>query len=233
MIPKKIHYCWFGGRPLTEEVKTYIETWKLNLPDYEIKQWDETNFDVDSYLYTRQAYFAKRFAFVSDVARLVALVNEGGIYLDTDIIIKRPFPVEWLNLNGFGSFEHDKYVQTGVMACCQGHPIFQEFLKLYDDLSFFKKTSYDITTNVARFTAILEAAGFKMNNELQTIDEFTVFPQKYLCANDWRTGKYDDDSTFAIHDFKGAWGRDALRSALKFQLEMLKTIVKWNISKLY
>ena len=95
MIPKIIHYCWFGGNPLPDDVKAYMETWRQHFPDFKIKQWDESNFDVNALKYTRQAYFAKKFAFVSDVARLHALVSEGGLYLDTDILIKKPFPSEW------------------------------------------------------------------------------------------------------------------------------------------
>lgn len=212
---------------MPEDVKVYMETWRRHLPDFEIKQWDESNFDVNARLYTRQAYFAKRFAFVSDVARLYALMTEGGLYLDTDILIKKPFPIQWFDLDGFGSFEHDKYVQTGVMAACQDNPIIKKFLELYDKRSFFKGLNYDITTNVKAFTDIMIGQGFEMNNATQTIDCFTLFPQELLCANDWRNGRYDTDETFAVHDFSGAWGRDALKSIVKYRVLTAITILKW------
>lgn len=230
MIPKTIHYCWFGGKPLPDDVKAYMETWRQHFPDFKIKQWDESNFDVNALKYTRQAYYAKRFAFVSDVARLHALVSEGGLYLDTDILIKRPFPSEWFDLDGFGSFEHDIYVQTGVMAASKGNPIMHEFLEQYNDRSFFKGLNYDITTNVKLFTDIMSGHGFIMNNYAQTVNGFSLFPQEYLCANDWKTGRYDSDETYAIHDFGGAWGRDALKSILKYRINTAYTIFKWHIT---
>lgn len=230
MIPKKIHYCWFGGKPLPEDVKSYIASWQKYMPDFTIKQWDESNFDVNALLYTRQAYFAKKYAFVSDVARLKALVDEGGLYLDTDILIKRPFPTEWFDLDGFGSFEHNVYAQTGVMACSANYPLFERFLESYKDDCFFKGIKYDITTNVARFTEILCDAGFKMNNIKQTINGFTLFPQEYLCANDWKSGRYDSDITYAIHEFKGGWGREALNAKVKYYASMIRTILRWRLT---
>ena len=229
MIPKIIHYCWFGGAPLPDDVKAYIATWREHFPDFEIKQWDESNFDVNALTYTRQAYFAKKYAFVSDVARLHALVTEGGLYFDTDILVKKPFPEEWFALDGFGSFEHDSYVQTGIIASSKGNPLMCEFHKLYDERRFFKGLNYDITTNVTLFSSIMARHGFIMNNREQSIEKFTLFPQLYLCANDWRTGRYDSDDTYAIHDFKGAWGRDALQKAMKYRLNALITILHWHM----
>lgn len=229
MIPKIIHYCWFGHNPITPEVSAYIRTWKENFPEFKIKKWDEDNFDVNALIYTRQAYYAKRYAFVSDVARLHALVNEGGLYFDTDILIKKPFPEGWFTLDGFSSFEHDIYVQTGVIASCAHNVILSEFLNSYNDRKFFQGLKFDITTNVSIFTEIMEKYGFLMNNKDQTINNFRLFPQEYLCANDWQKGRYDDINTYAIHDFKGGWGRDALKSALGYKLRTFQTIFKWHL----
>ena len=200
MIPKIIHYCWFGGSPLPDDVKAYITTWCENFPDFEIKQWDESNFDVNRLLYTRQAYFARKYAFVSDVARLYALATDGGLYLDTDILIKKPFPEEWFDLEGFGSFEHDKYVETGLIASSKGGSIISEFLEYYKTFSFFKGLTFDMTTNVIRFTRFMQSRGFEMNNNEQSVDKFTLFPQQLLCGKDWQKGRYDDETTFAVHD---------------------------------
>jgi hypothetical protein len=232
MIPKKIHYCWFGGKPLPDDVIEYINSWRRFFPDFEIIQWDETNFNIDALKYTRQAYFAKRYAFVSDVARLYALLNEGGIYFDTDIIVKKPFPSEWFELDGFAGFEHDKYIQTGVIASCPKNPIIQEFLCSYRNRSFFNSFSFDITTNVVVFTSLMKKAGFNMNNQEQEIDCFRLFPQIYLCGNDWITGRYDTRETYAIHDFKGAWGHDAIKSIISFKVRALYIIIKWHIKDL-
>ncbi len=89
-IPKIIHYCWFGGNPLPQMAQRCIDSWKKYLPDYEIKQWDETNFDVNIIPYTRQAYEAKKYAFVSDYARFLILYQYGGLYFDTDVEVIKP-----------------------------------------------------------------------------------------------------------------------------------------------
>ena len=103
MIPKIIHYCWFGGNPLPDEVKKYMETWKKYCPDYEIKEWNEDNFDLNAYPYVREAYDHRKFAFVTDVVRLYALYTEGGIYMDTDVgILSKSIPQ--LLLNGSSLF---------------------------------------------------------------------------------------------------------------------------------
>ena len=108
MIPKKIHYCWFGGNPLPVLAQKCIESWKKYLPDHEIIEWNEDNFDINEYEYAKEAYYAKKYAFVSDVARLHALVNEGGIYLDTDIKFLKGLPDSLLEGKGFLSFENNQ-----------------------------------------------------------------------------------------------------------------------------
>lgn len=127
MIPKIIHYCWFGRKPKPQKVLEYIETWKKFFPDFEMKEWNEDNFDVNMMPYTKEAYYAKKYAFVSDVARLYALVHEGGIYFDTDIRVVKRFSDELLNSHGFLGFEHDVLITTGVMACEAECPILKTF----------------------------------------------------------------------------------------------------------
>lgn len=88
-IPKIIHYCWFGGKPLPEEAKCFIDTWKKYCPEYHIQQWNENNFDINQNQYCREAYAAKKWAFVADYVRLKVLYEYGGIYMDTDVEIKK------------------------------------------------------------------------------------------------------------------------------------------------
>lgn len=229
MIPKTIHYCWFGGKPLPGDVRSYMETWRKHLPDFEIKQWDESNFDVNTLLYTRQAYYAGKYAFVSDVARLHALVKDGGLYLDTDILIKKPFPEEWFDLKGFGSFEHDRFVETGLIASESGNPFIVEFLDYYKSLRFFKLLSFDLTPNVIRFTRFMQSKGFEMNNTEQTVNGFTLFPQQLLCGKDWEKGRYDDDNTYAVHDYAGTWGREILSHVFKHICQSAGCVLKWHL----
>lgn len=111
MIPKIIHYCWFGGKPLPDEVKYYISTWQKYCPDYEIKEWNESNFDVNQNQYCREAYETKKWAFVSDYARLKILYEYGGIYMDTDVEVCKP--LDHLASYGFWSgFESESQIQT-------------------------------------------------------------------------------------------------------------------------
>lgn len=231
MIPKIIHYCWFGGKPITPKVKSYIATWREHLPDYAIKRWDESNFEVSARKYTRQAQFAGKYAFISDVARLHALVEEGGVYFDTDILVKKSFPDHWLENAGFGSFEHDKYVETGLIAAEKGNVLIQDFLSFYDEADFFRGLRFDMTTNVVRFTKYMQSKGFVMDNVEQCVHGFRLFPQQLLCGKDWQKGRYDDHSTYAVHDYAGTWTDDGAMSALRQKAQMAIKILQWKLKK--
>ena len=123
MIPKKIHYCWFGGNPLPPLAKKCIASWKKYCPDYEIKEWNETNFDVNALAYTREAFEARKWAFITDVVRLQALVTEGGIYMDTDVEVLKPLD-SLLQYEAVSGFESETQIPTGLMACRDSQPYF-------------------------------------------------------------------------------------------------------------
>lgn len=202
MIPKIIHYCWFGRQPKPQRVLDYIKTWQCFLPDFTIKEWNEENFDVNMMEYTKEAYFAKKYAFVSDVARLYALSREGGIYFDTDIRLVKRFSDDLLKSNGFLGYEHEEYVTTGVMASAKNNPIINEILNGYFRRSFFKGIKFDESTNVSYITKYFKQRGLNCNNQYQIFDGFVFLPQVYLCANDWRTRTfYNTEETYAIHEF--------------------------------
>lgn len=206
MIPKKIHYCWFGRKPKPDSVLKYIQTWIDKMPDYEIIEWNEDNFDVNIYAYTKEAYFAGKYAFVSDVARLYALFNNGGIYFDTDIKVVKAFDNELMMNDAFIGFEHDRYIGTAVIACNKNEPIIEEFLDVYKKIHFFTNFKYDETTNVFRITELFNKKGLILNNYKQKIENFVVYPQNYFSAKHFRTGEYYNDSnTYAIHDFMCSW----------------------------
>lgn len=114
MIPKKIHYVWLGHGEKNDHIKKCMQSWKELLPDWEIKEWNEDNFDLDSFDFTRQSYDKKQYAFTSDVVRLYALYVEGGVYLDTDVMLYKPLD-EFLNDAGFTGFEDVDYPATAVM----------------------------------------------------------------------------------------------------------------------
>ena len=135
MIPKIIHYCWFGGNPLPELAKKCIASWKLYCPDYEIKEWNESNFDLNYCDYVREAYDSKNWAFVSDVARLYALVTEGGIYMDTDVEVIKPLD-NLLKYHAVSGFETETTIPTGLIAGEKENPMLKELLYEYKNIHF-------------------------------------------------------------------------------------------------
>ena len=124
MIPKIIHYCWFGGKNLPPLAKRCIASWKKYLPDYEIKEWNESNFDINCCDYVREAYQAKKWAFVTDYVRLFVLVNEGGIYMDTDVEVIGSLDY-FLENEAFSGLENSSYISTGIMASERNFKLFE------------------------------------------------------------------------------------------------------------
>ena len=136
MIDKRIYYCWFGKGKKSQLNESCINSWKKFCPDYEIVRWDESNFDVNCCDYVREAYEAKKWAFVSDYARLKALVDNGGVYMDTDVEVIRPID-EFLSEEAFSGFESPKKIPTGIMACEKGFAPFAEMLDDYQNRHFY------------------------------------------------------------------------------------------------
>lgn len=137
-IPKIIHYCWFGGGPISEADRKCMESWKKYCPDYKIIEWNEQNFEISANRYAQQAYEAKKYAFVSDYVRLAVVYEYGGIYLDTDVELVRPLD-ELLELPGFMGFQNNNEVATGLgFGACKGNPVVQALLRDYDALDFIK-----------------------------------------------------------------------------------------------
>ncbi len=206
MIPQKIHYCWFGRGEKPELAVKCIESWKKYLPEYEIIEWNEDNFDLDMYPYVREAYDARKFAFVTDVVRLWAMYTYGGIYMDTDVEVLKPLD-SLLNFEAVSGFESEAQIPTGLMACREGFALFKELLDEYDGLHFVKPDgTFDTTTNVYRITETCLRHGFVPNGKLQTIEGFTLLPADYLCPKSWETGKITlTPNTLCIHHFSGSW----------------------------
>ena len=209
MIPKIIHYCWFGGNPLPELANKCIDSWKKYCPDYEIKEWNENNFDLNYCDYVKEAYQSKKWAFVSDVVRLYALVNEGGIYMDTDVEVIKSLD-SLLEYQAVSGFETDTMIPTGLMASEKNNLMFKKLLDEYQDSHFILKDgSLDKTTNVIRITDACSKYGFVPNNTKQTINSFTLLPKDFLCPKNIETGKIEiTENTLTIHHFNGSWLSD-------------------------
>lgn len=206
-IPKILHYCWFGGKPKLPLAEKCIRSWRKFCPDFEIREWNESNFDLEQVpAYVRQAYEAGRWAFVTDYVRLRALTEVGGVYLDTDVEIVRPLD-PFLKHEAFAGFEHLERVQTGVLACRKGFPLFQEFLAYYDTAVFRRPDgSMDTTTNVEILTGICRKKGLVFNDTFQVVDGLAVYPREVFCPVDYDTMKLKKTrKTVTIHWFSGSW----------------------------
>ena len=207
MIPKTIHYCWFGGNELPPLAKKCIKSWKKYCKGYKIIKWDESNFDISSApLYVRQAYDAKKWAFVSDYVRLWAMVNYGGIYMDTDVeVVKKLNP--FLKHKAFSGFESDTNIPTGIMACEKKFPMFEKFLKYYDDAIFIKSDgTMNTTTNVKLITDECLKHGLIQNNSFQVVEGFALYPNEFFCPINLDSDSFDrTERTTTIHWFNGSW----------------------------
>lgn len=207
MIPKIIHYCWFGGKPMPRLAQTCIRSWKKHCPGYELKLWDESNFDLNQYPYAKEAYNSGKYAFVTDVVRLHALYHEGGIYMDTDVEVLKPLD-EFLHHHAFSGFESDTRVPTGIMASEKGGRWAKENLAYYDGKHFIKEDgSLDMTTNVTTITDYMVQQGLLLNNTYQEIDGlFTMYPRDYFCPKDFLTQEIEmSPNTACIHHFNMSW----------------------------
>jgi mannosyltransferase OCH1-like enzyme len=207
MIPKVIHYCWFGGNPLPPLAVKCIESWKKHCPDYEIKEWNESNFDVNFNEYSKEAYKAKKWAFVSDVARLHVIYTEGGIYLDTDVEIIKPLDC-FLNSTMFIGFENNEFIATGLgFGAEENFHIVKKMLDIYNDISFLNPNgTFDTTPCPEYNTEIMRQEGFIINNTKQTIKNVTVYSTEYFCPKDYKTNKLKiTPNTHTIHHYDASW----------------------------
>ena len=207
MIPKVIHYCWFGRGQMPELALMCIESWKKFLPDYEIKEWNEDNFDLDMYPYVREAYDNRKFAFVTDVVRLFALYTEGGIYMDTDVeVLKSLDP--FLHHHAFSGFEDEHNIPTGIMASEKGGKWAKDNLDYYNGRHFVMEDgTLDLTTNVVTITNYMLPLGLKQNNTFQDFPKLiTFYPKDYFCPKDAATGYVIlSDNSVTIHHFNASW----------------------------
>lgn len=207
MIPKIIHYCWFGGNPLPPLAIKCIASWKKYLPEYEIKEWNESNFAMNQFPFAKEALEHRKFAFISDVCRLHALKEEGGIYMDTDVEVLRSLDV-FLGKSAFSGFENDDFVPTGIMASEKDGKWVTELLQYYDNRSFIKSNGEpDTVSNTFIITQMMKKKGFEMNNSYQELDNYVAFyPNDYFCPKSYKTGDIElTENSYCIHHFAKSW----------------------------
>ena len=215
MIPKKIHYCWFGRNPLPESALKCIESWRKYLPDYEIIEWNEDNFDVNAIPYTTQAYQVKKYAFVSDYARFKVLYEHGGLYFDTDVEVIRPMkdiiatgPFMGFEINPCKSRQYGA-VNPGVGIGVEQHnSLYKEILDYYSSLSFILPDGrYNISDAVVNITTReLVKAGLQDISGIQKVAGIFIYPADYFNPLDDATGQLDITvNTHTIHWFTKSW----------------------------
>ncbi len=207
MIPKKIHYCWFGGKELPNEAKKCIESWKKYCPDYEIIQWNENNYDINKNQYVKYTYENKKYAFLTDYVRLDVIYNEGGIYLDTDVELLKPLD-ELLNCDGYMGMEQVGKVATGLgFGAKKGNPIIKENKEYYETYdprdkngNFRKIICVEVTSK------LLKEKGMKEINEIQNINGMIIYTIEYFCPKVMGTNKLKiTQNTYSIHHYTASW----------------------------
>jgi len=207
MIPKIIHYCWFGRGEMPELAKKCIASWHKHMPDWEYRLWNEDNFDVNQIPYTKEAYEAKKYAFVTDYVRLYALCLEGGVYMDTDVEVLKPLN-DLLGLSAFTGYEGSKTMPpvTGIMASEADGQWVKEQLDSYSDAHFINPDStLDMTTNTIRISRLMRSNGFIQDGKYQIYKDLHVFPTDYFCPRQ-TTGEFLlTENTYCDHHFMGTW----------------------------
>lgn len=208
-IPKKIYYCWFGHNSKPQKVLECIASWKKYCPSYEIIECNENNFDIDQCpLYVKQAYNEKKWAFVTDYARLKIVYENGGIYLDTDVELKKSLD-KLLNNSAYFGLEDGIHINTGLgFGAVRECKILKELMDDYENISFLMEDgSYNMETCPSRNTKIFLKHGLKQNNKKQMLDgNIKILPSIYMCPIDYNTGKYKHSCrTISVHWFSSSW----------------------------
>ena len=215
MIPRIIHYCWFGGNPLPILAVRCIDSWKKYFPDFEIREWNENNFDVNIVPYTQEAYAAKKYAFVSDYARFWILYKYGGLYFDTDVEVIKPMN-DIIARGPFMGCENE--VKDGGATALSVAPglglgvnpglgLYKDLLDLYGTLHFVNTdNSFNFKTVVEYTTELLVKNGLKNQNVIQQCAGVWIYPKDYFCPIDYRTNKMQlSENTRTIHHFAASW----------------------------
>ena len=205
MIPKIIHYCWFGNNKKSKLTKKCIDSWCKICPDFEIREWNEENFDVNICEYTKQAYENKKWAFVSDYCRFYVLNKFGGIYLDTDVELLKS-PEQFLS-SPFMGFETASSVNTGLITGCNvGDSLCKAMLDEYNSDKFIIDGNMNLKTVCERVTDFLQKDGLILNNTTQEVGNYVIYDSSYFNPYDVNTGKTNiNDNTVSIHHFAASW----------------------------
>ena len=215
-IPKILHYCWFGGKEFPKREAKCFKSWNRFLSGFTFKRWDESNFDINSNDYVREAYETNKYMYVSDYARLLALYNEGGLYLDTDCLVKKDFS-PLFNCDAFTGFGGDNAeIAAHCLAFPKNHPFVKECLDSYKNEKFIEEDgSLNLLTINERMTRLLEKHGFIRNGKEQEVCGVKIYPMTYFCPVSMVPDKVKDcksKNTYCIH----VWSSKELKRERNF-----------------
>ncbi len=223
VIPKKIHYCWFGGAPLPDKYQVWLESWKKYCPDYEIIRWDESNYDIRKNRYMHEAYQCKKWGFVPDYARLDIVYEHGGIYMDTDVELVANLD-DMLYQKAYFGFEREEYVALGLgFGAVKGMPMIAEMREFYESHHFLDAMGRpNLTASPVYQTEYLIKKGLKLNGEYQRIGDAVIYPEKMLSGKCSYTRRIRLASyTKSIHHYDASWADDEWKERNKrFEQEM-------------
>ena len=206
MIPKTLHYCWFGQNRKTKLIDRCIKSWYSYCPDYKIIEWNESNFDFYQHPYLQWCHEKAKWAFLSDFARLLIVYQHGGLYFDTDVeLIKQPD--ELLQYDAFFGFENKEYVATGLgFGAVAGFPILNDMIRQYETMNRLDDGSYPTIVCPSLNTEALKPFGLVCNGLLQTVSGATIFPSDYFNPYDDATGHLNlTSNTVSIHWYGKSW----------------------------
>lgn len=232
MIPKKIHYCWIGKAPLPEKDRKCIESWKKFCPDYEIIEWNESNYDFSKCQYMKQAYDAKKWGFVPDYARLDIVYNEGGIYMDTDVELVRSID-DLLELEAFMGFENKSRVALGLGFGAEAkNKIIKQMCEDYKDLRFINADgTLNITASPTYTTRVLEQNGLNKNGKNQMVGNIKIFAPEYFAPLCYSNNKLQiTQNTYSIHWFNASW-HDSEQKRIKKRMQLINRIFGMRLGK--
>lgn len=206
MIPKKIHYCWFGGKELPELAQKCIASWKKHCPGWEIVHWDESNFDFSKYPFAEYCLKNKKWAFLSDIVRLVVIYEQGGVYLDTDVELVKPLDPLCEHEAYFG-FELVTQINTGEgFGAVAGHETVKAMLEVYRKLKPDAQGAYGLTPCPKLNTEPLVAMGLELNGKYQVVAGAHIYPIEYFNPYEYTTGRMGKTkNTYSIHWFNQSW----------------------------
>lgn len=222
MIPKRIYYAWFGPRPLPDKVKKNIAHWKKMNPDFEIKRINEDNFELNKYLFAKEAFQKKEWVFVVDVARLDIIYNNGGYYLDTDVELIRPLDDEFSKYNSIWALEDSDAINPGSMFGAVKHDKnLKNILDIYKNRSFSDNEDENISVPI--ISSYFLKHGFKVKNRKQYLDEnkAIILPTDYFTPLHYWGGGHITKRTIGVHRFEGSWNDSSFSTIFRLKRQLM------------